>query len=163
MRERWRPVRGFEGCYEVSDQGRVRSLRRLVRGRGGCPFPVKERILRPYVNKRTGHVTVTLGGDDNRRPLAHMVLETFVGPRPEGTRCRYINGQPTDCRLENLCWAPARASQREQTQGRHKLTPAAVVQIRSMAGTMPQREIAALFAVAQTTISNVVRGKTWAL
>lgn len=36
--------------------------------------------------------------------IHRVVLESFVGPRPEGQECRHLNGNPLDNRLENLCW-----------------------------------------------------------
>lgn len=41
LTERWRPVLGYEGRYEVSDHGRVRSLPRYRRGKSGCLVPVE--------------------------------------------------------------------------------------------------------------------------
>ncbi|MDU6479009.1 MAG: NUMOD4 domain-containing protein, partial [Corynebacterium kroppenstedtii] len=45
-KERWRPVVGYEGIYEVSDQGRVRSLDRIITQHDGMKRPMRGRILR---------------------------------------------------------------------------------------------------------------------
>jgi hypothetical protein len=107
MVERWRPVVGFEGQYEVSDQGRVRSLARVIVQkasgyRPACLKPIKERILRPGPQKG-GHLTVALGRGNSK--LVHvLVLEAFVGPRPEGREGCHGPGGTQDNRLSNLRW-----------------------------------------------------------
>lgn len=101
--EEWRPVLDWEGLYEVSDMGRVRSLPR--RGHKG-------RILKPYVNDKN-FPRLMVGLSDGKRenggreafPHVHrLVLESFVGPRPEGMQCLHANGDPGDNRLSNLRW-----------------------------------------------------------
>ena len=96
-RENWKPVAGFNGSYEVSDQGRVRSWRKRGGGRLAAP-----RLLRPGRCK-SGHMTVMLGRG-NTRYVHHLVLEAFVGPRPEGLDGLHGPGGPGDNSLANLCW-----------------------------------------------------------
>lgn len=99
--ERWLPVSGFEGRYEVSDHGRIRSLTcldaagRLRRGR----------LLRPRETTRN-HLSVALYADGFRsdRQLHHLVLEAFVGPMPAGLEGCHRNDDPRDNRLDNLRW-----------------------------------------------------------
>ena len=70
--ERWRPVVGFEGSYEVSDQGRVRSLDRL----NSLGVMRKGVIMRPGTLHR-GHRSVSLssGGKSHFRTVHQLVLE----------------------------------------------------------------------------------------
>jgi hypothetical protein len=93
--EQWRPVSGWVG-YEVSDLGQVRSSRR---GR--------VQVLRGGVDPR-GYRNVTLfrGARSTKRQVwVHaLVIEAFVGPRPEGMQVRHLNGDPTDNRLSNLAY-----------------------------------------------------------
>jgi HNH endonuclease len=55
---------------------------------------------------RDGYVTVEFSknGKVNRWRVHRLVLELFVGPRPEGMECRHLNGKPDDNRIENLTW-----------------------------------------------------------
>ncbi len=105
--ERWRPVVGHEGQYAVSDQGRVRSLgRRDAIGRAR-----RERVLRPRKTSRD-HLAVALYADGVRhdRQVHHLVLEAFVGPRPDGLDGCHWNDDPADNRLANLRWDTRRAN-----------------------------------------------------
>lgn len=61
--ERWLPIPGFEGWYEVSSAGRVKSLPRQLIRRNGSPYRVRGRILNPGApanQARYGHRHVTL-------------------------------------------------------------------------------------------------------
>lgn len=97
----WRPVVDYEGLYEVSDQGRVRSLdRRDAAGRW-----VHGRAVQPVVHHR-GHLRVSLwsGGRRTQVFVHRLVLEAFRGPAPDGMEACHNDGKPTNNRLENLRW-----------------------------------------------------------
>jgi hypothetical protein len=85
----WKPVLGFEGFYEVSNQGQVRNAR-------------TGRVLRPGPSN-FGHLSVVLGRG-NTRMVHALVLEAFVGPRPKGKESCHFDGNPANNRLENLRW-----------------------------------------------------------
>ncbi|MFV8266502.1 NUMOD4 motif-containing HNH endonuclease [Mycolicibacterium peregrinum] len=99
--EQWRPVIGFEGLYEVSDQGRVRSLGQFARGSHGSQRFVRGRVLRPAPSK-TGHLTVALGRGGGTKLVHALVAEAFIGPRPAGMDVCHGNGVPSDNRVDNL-------------------------------------------------------------
>lgn len=99
--EEWKAIPGYEGKYEVSSRGQVRSLSRLdARGRRRA-----EKMLSPRVAK-SGHLFVALYGLDGRNDFAvHViVLEAFVGPRPDGMDACHWNDVPCDNRVDNLRW-----------------------------------------------------------
>lgn len=104
--EIWKPVVGYEGLYEVSSQGRARSLDRVVattKGRG--TKRVKGKVLAPFTDK-DGYQRINLCKDSKKKQVAihRLVLESFVGPRPEGHEACHNNGKPKDNRVENLRW-----------------------------------------------------------
>ncbi|WP_085104883.1 NUMOD4 motif-containing HNH endonuclease [Mycobacterium paraense] len=107
--ERWLPVVGYEGLYEVSDQGRVKSLARTstLRNRWGNigTRRTAERLLKPCPDKG-GYLNVGLSRDGRRRNyFAHsLVLTTFVGPCPPGQECCHLDNVKTNNRLDNLLW-----------------------------------------------------------
>ena len=93
--ERWLPVLGAEGRYEVSDLGRVRSLL------GRTP-----RLLKPTLGTH-GYKTVNIysGGRARRRRSVHqLVAEAFIGPHQPNTDVRHLNGVKADCRAVNLAY-----------------------------------------------------------
>lgn len=100
--EQWRPVVGFEGLYEVSNIGRVRSLdRQIGNGARGTRF-MRGRLLSAKPGSKNGYLYVSVG---NTRRLVHrLVLEAFVGPCPEGMECCHNDSNRTNNRVENLRW-----------------------------------------------------------
>lgn len=97
--ERWLPIPDWEGLYEVSGHGHVRSLPRQNNGlRGG-------RILKPTLGSH-GYLTVSLCGDGKeKRYLVHrLVLLAFVGPAGPDQETRHLDGDRTNNSLANLCW-----------------------------------------------------------
>lgn len=107
--ERWLPVVGYEGHYSVSDRGRVRSEERFTVTKRGVQRFIRERILRPAPGAR-GHLGVVLYLSESKglKYVHHLVMEAFVGPRPEGFDIRHLNGNPSDNRLSNLRYGTRR-------------------------------------------------------
>lgn len=187
-REEWRPVAEFKGEYEVSDLGRVRSLDRIIicrnsRGTGTHERRHRGRMLRPIPDGH-GYVTVKLGSSGGHH-IYVLVLEAFVGPRPEGLDGCHGPGGCSDDRLTNLSWG-TRAKNNGADRWRDgtalagarnhqaKLTWADVDEIRRRAGPLyrgnrpkgappapASAELAAEFGVDRSTIRDIVAGVTW--
>lgn len=106
MNESWLPVAGFEGFYEVSDLGRVKSLARIIYRRDGVRQTYKEKILKPGVGKTAGHLSVGLRKVTYGTQLYvhRLVLEAFVGPCPEGMESLHADGNPANNMLANLSY-----------------------------------------------------------
>lgn len=97
--EIWARVVGHADAYEVSNYGRVRSLpRTLPDGRRW-----RRRLMAPQV-VAGGHIAVNLTHPTTTRLVHQLVLESFVGARPEGTESLHWNDIPSDNRLSNLRW-----------------------------------------------------------
>jgi hypothetical protein len=98
--EEWRPVPGFPN-YEVSSEGRVRSLDHVVWGGPRAGFYTKKgRMLRPGAASHN-YPTVVLGRG-NTRTVHSLVAEAFIGPYPPGQEVRHKDGDRSNPRLENL-------------------------------------------------------------
>jgi len=107
MNENWRAVPGWEGLYEVSDQGRVRSLDRVSVDSKGRRRPFKGRELSCKLNGRPPYKMAHLKRPGLKRSVrVHvLVMEAFEGPRPAGLRdIRHLNGNRSDCRFTNLAY-----------------------------------------------------------
>src|ERR1700757_1678122 len=103
--EDWLPVRGYEGQYEVSNLGRVRSIARSVRGRDGSTRAIKGKVLTPRIRPDLTHaVNLWVQNDYRQVPIRRVVLEAFDQPRPTGYDAANKNGDPSDNRLSNLEW-----------------------------------------------------------
>lgn len=99
--ERWLPVVGYEGRYEVSDLGRVRVLVASPRG----PRRPAGRLLPPWIGTNDYRkVALSHGTRDQKAVNVHtMVLEAFVRPRPQGLVCRHLDGDPSNNTLPENC------------------------------------------------------------
>ena len=108
MSEEWRDVVGYEGLYQVSDQGRVKSLERKV-PIGYGERTVKERILKPKTD-RYGYLIVSLYAGGKRKTLRvhRLVCEAFHENPDNKPQVNHINEIKTDNRASNLEWATAR-------------------------------------------------------
>lgn len=104
--ERWLPVAGWEGLYQVSDLGRVRSLDRMVRCRGGKTRIHRGVVLRQIQDgcgRRIVHLEQASRGQRTVR-VHHLVLSAFVGPRPPDTEGCHNDGDSANVRVSNLRW-----------------------------------------------------------
>lgn len=115
MVERWAAVKGYEGYYEVSTEGRVRSLDRTVeqRANGGKMMSrfAPGRVLKGGTGRK-GYLQVTLclDGSTAVRPVHQLVLEAFVGSRPNGFVADHIDGNHLNNTPDNLRWVSYRAN-----------------------------------------------------
>lgn len=86
--------------------------------------------------------------------LSHL----WVGSAGDNARDAHAKGRHPNVRANLGRPRPSRG----ESHGRHKLTAVQVAEIRSLAGTASQYEIAQRFGVSQPAISNISTGKTWA-
>lgn len=106
--EVWKDINGYEGLYEVSNLGRVRSVDRIIESNNQhCVFSriIKGCILRPSKDRYNYlRVSLSKNGSNASFTVHRLVLEAFICSRPKDMEARHINGSSSDCRLCNLKW-----------------------------------------------------------
>lgn len=115
MQELWQPVKGYEGLYEVSDHGRVKSLERWISpGRGYRLNP--ERIMKP--SDIRGYLCVCTSG--KLQKIHRLVMLAFCGPEPEwSTMVNHIDKDTRNNRLGNLEWSNNGHNKRHANRKHH--------------------------------------------
>ncbi len=104
LTEEWRPIPGYEGIYEASSLGRIRSIDRIVVDNRNTRL-FKGKIRNPQLNKG-GYYLVSLSKNGVPKMLLvhRQIMLTFVGEPGPDQVCCHNNGDRTDNRLENLRW-----------------------------------------------------------
>ena len=99
--EEWRDIKGYEGLYQISSEGRVKSKQRITRNNQ----TIKEKIRKPKIDK-DGYCCVKLWIDGISKEyfIHRLVAQAFI-PNPYNKPCiDHINTNKTDNRVENLRW-----------------------------------------------------------
>lgn len=164
--EIWRPIPGYQGVYEASSLGRIKSNDHFRPSPHGRPGIHAGRIFKK-TRDRCGYHRVKLRG---RRIYAHeLVLLAFVGPRPPGLECCHNNGDPSDNRLSNLRWDTISSNRKDTMRhGRYKyyrskrITVDDVARIRQLIhGGASVKQLSITYGVGRGTILNIRCGRTY--
>lgn len=169
LMEEWKAAVGYEGFYEVSDQGRVRAC---FFGNHGQFKP--GRMLKLQVSNN-GYFRVELNVPDrkpHKRTVHSLVLEAFHGPRPQNNEARHLDGIRSNNSKNNLAWGTKSENAHDAIRHgtfnlgeRHpmaKLSKESIPKIRKMrAEGLKYEEIAQCFGVDQSNICCIIKGKTW--
>ena len=162
MKEEWRAVPGFPR-YEVSDQGRIRSVRYK-----GTSIP---KMLNPSLC-RDGYRKLGLFDHESRRKffrVPRLVLLTFVGEPGAVLEAAHLNGCRTDDRLDNLVWATRKENADHQilhgTVSKGEMNPKAKLnegQVRNIRASQKNSFLlAAIYGVSAGAIRGIKSKKTW--
>lgn len=171
QKEIWLPIKGFDGRYEISNLGRVKSLSGKMWGRK----PKGERILSPVLNNGYYRFLLYANGRRSIKSVHRVVAEAFIVKPESKCQVNHINGIKTDNRVENLEWVTAKenivhahrtgltnVAKGSRVHG-SKLKEEQIPVIRSKykSGAYTQQELADEFSVSLMTINLIVLGKTW--
>lgn len=153
----WKAIPGFED-YEVSNQGEVRSYRKINRYCEGQCY-LTPHLLKPAIDAR-GYRRVNLrcNGQTHSKKVAFLVLLAFVGPLPSGMHGCHNNNNPSDDRLENLRYDTPRGNARD----RLSLSDVQVIEMRKRRAQGNSVAILAkLFDIKYEIAKDICRGKTY--
>lgn len=173
MAEIWKDIPGWEGLYQVSNMGRVKSLPRMMNGPYGKQS-LQGRILSSRANSRFKHQFVHLcrDGFEEKFYVHRLVLTVFKGPCPIGLECRHLDGNATNNHLNNLVWGTSLENNHDRIRhgtdnrgercGSAKLTETDIRTIRSMKYYRGfDAKIAKQYGVSRETIGEIRRYDTW--
>jgi len=174
--EIWQQVFGYEGLYDVSDQGRIRTYYNSG-GKGKRQVKRTPQAVLAFSPDRDGYLEGHLIKNEQsvnkvKVRLHRLVLKTFIGTCPRGLEACHLNGKRNDNRLVNLAWVTHKENcshkilhgtqQRGSTHPNAILTEKQVIRIKKMitAGVV-MTDIAEAYEVTPGCIYDIKREKSW--
>lgn len=167
--EIWKDIPGYEGKYQASTLGRIKSLNRYItrphpKTKEVTRYLVRERILKNVVGSH-GYYVVGLGQHNNQK-THRLVALTFLGTCPVNQEVRHLNGVRTDNRIENLKYGTRSDNHIDRYEYGSRMGPLNsqdVIEIRSLLlnGKTPTSVIAEKFGVTCGAIAHIRQGRTF--
>ena len=170
----------YEGYYQVSNHGNVRSLDIVIKEKTGKTQTLKGLILKPRIN-RGGYYYIGLRKNGSKATFAihQLVAQAFI-PNPKNKRTvNHIDGDKLNNNVTNLEWATYSENLEHayktglrtsvsleavwQKNYKRKLKPEQVIEIKRLLaeGNLTHKEIATKFSVARSTITEIKSGRRW--
>ena len=166
--EEFREIPGFSD-YRIGSNGTVIS-RKVERSRKIGPW--RKMAVKHWPENK--YCVTTLLSDLRKYKtflIHHLVLEAFVGPRPEGTLGRHLNDIPEDNKASNLAWGTTKDNYEDALANKRinvgevsyqaKLTNADVAEIRRLAPTMKYRDIGDKYGLSEKYVAGIVCRSRW--
>ena len=178
--EYWTDIPGYEGYYQISNHGNVKSLDRVIKEKTGKTQALKGRVLKQRINSG-GYYSIGLGKNGSKAAFAihQLVAQAFLDNPDNKPTVNHLNGVKTDNNVSNLEWATysenlshaystgLRTSVSSKAIGeknyRRKLKPEQVVEIKRLLveGNLTHKEIAKKYGVSRSTIGSINSNRYW--
>lgn len=169
IEEVWKPITGYEGLYEVSNYGRVKSLPKLRKARQGIR-KVRERIMKLTLNKTTGYLCVnfTIYNKTNAQRVHNLVAFAFCSNPEKKSQVNHIDTNKLNNTAENLEWStPLENTRHSLKTGCKKslvLSVEKVKEIKDMAKMgMTNSQIALVLGIQRKMAWRVTTNQIWQL
>lgn len=164
--EIWKDIPGYEGKYQASSLGRIRSLDREIVQMDGRHRSAKGRIRVPVVSRTRPYYALRLQKGGNMTEVHRLVALAFYGPCPEGCEIMHLNGNSLDNRAENLRYGTHQENVQDilrQGKKMKKLTEEDVHQIRFGLSTgIRTKELAEMYGLHPCNVGRIRNGVTFA-
>lgn len=165
MQEIWKDVTGYEGIYQVSNLGNVKSLYRKVFYTDGRNYIYKERILNWNIMKKVNRCYVHLYKNSERKSmLVHrLVAQAFI-PNPDDLpEVNHKSGITTENDISNLEWVTHSDNMKHGIlHGNNIYTETQIKQVKTyLAEGKGQAEIQRLTGVGRSTVYEIKKGRQW--
>lgn len=175
LQEEWRSVHGYEGLYEVSNRGRVRSLGRDTCRVDGNRYVMPPRVLRAWrQNGEYRAVSLSKAGRVRKFLVHRLVARAFIGVPPKGkSTVNHIDADPANNSVENLEYLSQADNVRHSAAlGRNtpprgeecvkaKINDRIVREIRRLYPRVSGPRLAAQFGLSANAVYKVVHRRTW--
>ena len=173
MKEIWKDIAGYEGIYQVSSTGLIKSLDRISY-KGDKINQLKGRLLKPYLNLVSGYLSVSLSSDGIviAFTIHRLVANAFIPNPNEYREVNHISGIKIDNSVENLEWCTRnhnikhaydiglRDRYHKRKWGIIKPIDAMIMKEARAAGFLI-RQIASYWKINETSVGDVLKGKHW--
>jgi hypothetical protein len=171
MEEIWKDIIGYEGYYEVSNYGNIRSIDRIIEGGKWGKEKRKSKNICKVLCHGICRVKLCKCGVKNFYSLSHLVLETFGVPRIPYMICCHNDGNPMNNRIDNLRWDTIKSNCEDsvkhgvQVNGErvhtHKLTEEDVMEILRIPTKISSKVVSEIYGVSSGNIRSIRARKTW--
>ncbi len=175
--EIWKDIPGYEGLYQSSNFGRIKSLSRTISQKNGIKRTIREIIIKTHISGMyLAMSTVDVFGNKKTTSVHRLVAITFI-PNLENKPCvNHINGIKTDNRVENLEWCTYLENEihsRDVLNKKYafgemsssaKLTEQKVLAIRRLHKINPKynrKKIALKLGIHHYSLNDIHRRKSW--
>lgn len=104
MQEIWKDIEGFEGLYQVSNKGRIKSLSRTTSGKKHGIHKLKEKILKPSKCGKYYQIYLRKDGNNKRFYIHRLVGKAFLECLNDNLDINHKDGNPSNNKVDNLEW-----------------------------------------------------------
>lgn len=179
MAERWEDIEGYEGMYQVSNHGRVRSLDRMVKRRmNGKEFMVnRSGSIMSLSPRPNGYLRIELNKNGKRETFSvhRLVALHFIANSQNKREVNHIDGDKENNHVNNLEWTTRSENElhayesgiketiKGEDNGKSKLSETDVIEIRNAyrLGCFTYSELANAYGITKGTVGPIIRRETW--